>query len=69
MTNQLTATAYAPVRKCMDDGHEWIDYSAASCCLEQSQRDAAKADAFMGLWSKGNPIVRFANIRITEIRE
>jgi len=63
----MTSKYYVAVRKCQDNGHEWLDIYAMSGLLEESQRLAERVDRATGpCWAKDNPVIRYAHCELTE---
>lgn len=61
--------AWAVVRRCTDDNHEWIDLDTVSADPEYAQASAWADDEALPDWAKANPVVRLARVSITEIPE
>jgi hypothetical protein len=65
--NVLNSIEYAAIRRCSDDGHEWIDTSTISGSHELARAEAKQNDDFIVAWAKHNPVVRIAQIKIEEM--
>lgn len=57
---------YAPVRMECDSGHEWLDMDCYACLLDMAQDAAKERDVKLTMWSKANPVVRYALVTVEE---
>jgi hypothetical protein len=65
----METAMYAAIRKCCDDGHEWIDTDTLSYLLDCSQQSVMRTAEKIPLWHENNPVVRYARIRLNEETE
>jgi hypothetical protein len=61
----LTARVYVPIRRCADDGHEWLDSVNLGLLPELAQEKADAIDREIPQWAKANPVVRIVRATIT----
>lgn len=57
---------FVPVRRCEDDGHEWMDMMSARCLLEMTITEIERSAERIPAWHTANPVVRIVTVTITE---
>ena len=57
---------YYPVRKNLNTGKEWIDYSGMAETPQQAKEKSVKVDSFMGIFGKLHPVLRISKCELIE---
>lgn len=65
----ITKTGFAAIRRCVDDGREWLDVGTITVLREQTGCFAKKEDDIIPSWVKSNPVVRIVRIEIRELED
>jgi hypothetical protein len=63
----MKKTAWAAIRKAVDDGHEWIDIFSFDVLPEGVRKIVDASDKATPHWAKDNPVVRIAEVTIEEV--
>lgn len=63
----VTKTAYAAIRRDIDSGKEYIDIDTVEYLADMSKAEVHKTDREIPGWAKSNPLLRIAQVQITEI--
>lgn len=67
VSERLGSTNWVTIRRCSDDGHEFMDLNTVSCEREHCTMLAGRSTDGNPVWAKDNPVVRFAKVRLTEL--
>lgn len=62
----LTTTRLVAIRRCTDDGHEWLDACTLAPNGDMCREAADQVDALIPDWARMNPVVRIARVTLTE---
>jgi hypothetical protein len=58
---------FAAIRKCDDDGHEWMEHGTISYLRDETIEKAESTNKACGpQWASANKVVRIAMIKVSE---
>jgi hypothetical protein len=64
---KVSSENWVAIRRCSDDGHEFMDLNTVSCEREHCTMLAERSTESNPVWAKANPVVRFSVVDINEI--